>query len=457
MSCTINLGTGQAPGVANHASDPVWKIFDIKRDVVTGPAVLIGNPKWGAAPTGLHWIATQPGPNSGGDQYLDGNYAFQTDFYGDEGVLTFRVKADNAVKVYLGGTLLLDWGDPTGVSYSGWQSFSPLQTVTSGLQTVNTLTLILHNNAGPLGTYMGVLFEGQFERSSGSPAFIQSTFGTRGNFEMAVPHPSGGIAHYYRDNDHPSLTWHGPTAVFGSPDAVGAVSMIQSHFNNLEVVARIDDALVHFYRDSSSGQWFGPFPIATGVHGTPSLIEDKAGNFQVAAPVTGGIARYYRDNSVTGLPWSSLNGVAAPPVQAVSMIQSTFGGNLEIIARMGNQLGHFFCSSSWGAWQGPYLFASAVVGAPAMIQSRLGAQGNFEVITPLAAGGFAHFWRDNASPAMTWHGPTVIGTSSMDGVALIQSNYNNNLEFVATIGCYGAAHFYRTNTLAWFGPNVIVP
>jgi hypothetical protein len=147
MSCIINLGTGQAPGTISHASDPIWTIFNAQADIITGPAVLVGNPIWGPAPQGLHWIATQPGVQAGGDQYPEGDYIYQAVFYGDEGVLNFRVKADNAVKVFLNGTLMLVWGDDTGVSHSGWQNFSPLQTITTGFQETNTLILKVHNNS----------------------------------------------------------------------------------------------------------------------------------------------------------------------------------------------------------------------------------------------------------------------------------------------------------------------
>jgi hypothetical protein len=127
----------------------------------SGPAVLIGDPVWGAAPAGSHWIATDPLPaDPGGSQYAAGTYVYAATFFGDSGILSFMVKADNAVSVYLNGNPvpLLNWGDPAGVLSTGWATFSPLQTVTSGFQAVNTLELDVHNN----GIYTGALLEGQF-------------------------------------------------------------------------------------------------------------------------------------------------------------------------------------------------------------------------------------------------------------------------------------------------------
>jgi hypothetical protein len=331
--------------------------------------------------------------------------------------------------------------------------------VTTGFQDVNTLDLVVHNNVGSTGTsYMGVLLEGGFDRSCGNPALIQSTFGTKGNFEVVVPHPVDGISHYYRDNDKPSYPWMGPTAVFAVPQKVGGVSIIQSIFNNLEVIARIGSSLAHFYRDSSSGTWMGGQFFAFGISGAPSLIQNLAGNFEVVtALATGGMARFYRDNSAPNFPWYGATGVATVAARAVSLIQSSYGGNLEVVARIGSQLAHFYRDASSGNWGGPDFFASGVSGAPSLIQSQIGAPGNFEVVTPLASGGMGHFWRENSHPSMPWHGPNVFGSGSVDGVALIQSNYGYNLEVVATVGCNGLSHYYRDNLGNWSGPAVIVP
>jgi hypothetical protein len=376
-------------------------------------------------------------------------------------VLSFSVKADNAVSVFLNGVLLMSWGDFMGMTQSGWSSFSPVQTVTTGFQAVNRLELRVHNNLDPTTgatTYTGVLLQGAFERSSGNPGLIQSTFGTTvGNFEVVVPHPTGGIAHYYRDNDQSALPWIGPTAVFGLPDTVDAVSLIRSSFNNLEVVARIGNELFHFYRDSASGVWSGAYFVAYGVSGTPSLIQNVTGDFEVVTPLlAGGMAHYYRDNSAP-FSWHGPTMVSASAAQAVSLIQGTYGGNLELVARVGSDLFHFYRDSASGNWGGPYPVASGVSGTPSLIQSRAGAPGNFEAVTPLATGGMAHFWRDNVNPALPWVGGYPFGSGGVDGTALIQSNYGFNLEVVATVGCHGLSHYYRDYLNVWSGPTIIVP
>ncbi len=93
---------------------------------------------------------------------------------------------------------------------------------------------------------------------AGNPVLIQSRFGTKGNFEMVVPSASGGLVHYWRNNDAANLPWSAPTPFGQSLGTVDAVTMIESNFGspgNLEVVARTGNKLYAFWRDS---QWHGP-------------------------------------------------------------------------------------------------------------------------------------------------------------------------------------------------------
>ena len=451
QSCSVNLGTGQAPGVPDKASDPVWQFFDPKTDTVI-PAVLIGNPVWGAPPSGLHWIASQPGPLSGGSQYAAGDYIFYATFQGSQGVLNFQVKADNAVDVTLNSTPLLTWGNKINdKDHSGWNSFSPMQTIVTGFQQTNYLILTVHNlGSSGSGSNMGVLLQGQFNCTCGNPALVQSNYGKQGDFDVVAPYPSGGIAHYWRDNDHNGV-WYGPTTIFGSSGPVDAVSMIESSYGNLEVVARVGTKLAHYYRDQSSGTWSGPTVIASGVSGIPSLIQSSSSNFEVVTPLaSGGMAHYYRDS----LGWHQTAVFGTGNVDAVSLIQSSYGGNLELVARIGSQLGHFY-RDYLGAWNGPTTFASGVSGAPSLIQGPFGSPGNFEVVTPLAVGGMAHYWRDNSNPKQPWNLAAWFGSGNVGGVSLIHSNYGNNFEVVDSVGCTTLQHYYRDYQNHWNGPTSI--
>ena len=208
---------------------------------------------------------------------------------------------------------------------------------------------------------------------SGDPCFIQSRFGTRGNFELVVPLASGGIAHYDRNNDDPSFPWFGPN-VFGADVGIfSAVSLIQSNFGtpgNLEVVAIFQGQLLHFSRDSGPGfHWFGPEPViangraVTGVTGNPSLIQSRfltRGNFELVVPIfEGGLAHFDRNNDDPAFPWFGPNifGLDLGGFGSVSLIQSNFGnpGNLELVVTAEGVLEAFFRDSGPAFhWFGPY-------------------------------------------------------------------------------------------------------
>src|SRR6201993_4055322 len=177
---------------------------------------------------------------------------------------------------------------------------------------------------------------------SGLPTLIQSCCGNKGNFELLTPMASGGLAHYWRNNDDPSVPWFGPIRFGQEAGCFEAVGMIQSNFGdpgNLEVVGRIADRLVFFLRYSG------------------------------------------------------------PPLR--------WNGSIPIVADGGPIAG--------------------VTGNPVLIQSRCGNKGNFELVTPVASGGLAHYWRNNDDPAIPWHGPTIFGKElgTVRSVSVIERKFGN--------------------------------
>jgi hypothetical protein len=292
---------------------------------------------------------------------------------------------------------------------------------------------------------------------------IQSSFGTKGNFEVVVPRRAGGLAHYWRDNDAAGLPWHAP-ADFGGGSLSGA-ALIQSSFGgNLEVVAVEGNRLVHYWREGN--EWHPSTHFGGGVSGTPALIQSsfgKRGNFEVVVPrQAGGLAHYWRDNDSPDLPWSGPTDFGEGSVSAAALIQSNFDGNLEVVALepgswfppRSSRLVHYWREGN--EWHPSTHFGGGVSGTPALIQSSFGNRGNFEVVVPRQAGGLAHHWRDNDSPDLPWSGPTDFGEGSVSAAALIQSNFDGNLEVVALEpGSWlpwsrtRLAHYWRSDT--WSG------
>jgi hypothetical protein len=106
---------------------------------------------------------------------------------------------------------------------------------------------------------------------SGNPVMIQGRYGTKHNFEVVSPQIGGGLVHYSRNNDNIDFPWGMPMYISNTGSEVNALSLIQSTLpkkdydppyppRDLEVVARMGDQLVHFWRDSGpTFQWHGPY------------------------------------------------------------------------------------------------------------------------------------------------------------------------------------------------------
>ncbi|HEU0016148.1 MAG TPA: galactose oxidase-like domain-containing protein [Longimicrobium sp.] len=298
-------------------------------------------------------------------------------------------------------------------------------------------------------------------RSSGF--LIESSHGTKGNFEVVTPRTGGGVSHLWRNNDVAGFPWSGPAIAFGSTGDVSAASLIQSNYGaagNLEAVVREGNQLFHIWRDDgASWRWQGRtyLPGATAVSGVPGFIQSSfgtMGNFEVVAPLAGGgLAHWWRAND-GGQTWYGPFPFGSGTVNAVALLQSNFGspGNLEVVAQVGSQLVHYFRDAS--GWHGPTPFASGVSGAPGFIQSSFGTKGNFEVVAPLAAGGLGHWWRANDTD-QAWHGPTVFGAGAAQAASLIQSDVcaPGNFEVVTRAGTQ-LRHYWR-DTSGWHGPNTV--
>lgn len=339
-------------------------------------------------------------------------------------------------------------------------------------------------------------------------SMIVSTFGP-GNFELAAPAPNGAMSLRSRLNTRPDLAWDGVARIGVGPycedDPVryGAVSMIQSDrpnrpgdiqwFNRLYLAARCGDRVVYLWRDAAPPwEWHGPYPVIavepddrrlpfSDAAGNVALIRSHLGkpqqNWELIAPAAhgGGVLHFWRDNTAL-FPLHDDWRVAPRflqslgTVDAITMIESQLAKDvfaLEVVARVGQRL--------WFAWRNaalqwagpmaidvdghPILEAS---GMPSLIQSRYGAKKrNFELVTPRAAGGLLHLWRNNDSdnPA-DWRwgraAPVLDPGGHYTSVSVLHGAFGadpGNLELVARTDDGRVMHFWRDNaTLQWQPP-----
>ena len=95
---------------------------------------------------------------------------------------------------------------------------------------------------------------------TGIPSMVQGRNGFFGDFELVVPLTNGAMVHLSRLNDDPGLSWT-VAQQFGGP-GITEVSLIDSDFGNLELVARVGDRYTHFWHHRESGTWVGPAAVA---------------------------------------------------------------------------------------------------------------------------------------------------------------------------------------------------
>jgi hypothetical protein len=196
----------------------------------------------------------------------------------------------------------------------------------------------------------------------GSPSIVQSRYGSRGNFELVVPSASGGLDFYWRDNDAAGLPWSGPHRLGHHLGHTDGVSLIQSNFGhpgNLELSATAGGRIFTFWRGPYG--WNGPHLLGSGVRGNPSLIQSRfgfRGNFEVVVPsLHGGLDFYWRNNDAPGFPWYGPYRIvhSVGDAGASGLIQSNYGGNLEVVSRSAERLD--FATRGPAGWGHPMVLA----------------------------------------------------------------------------------------------------
>lgn len=193
----------------------------------------------------------------------------------------------------------------------------------------------------------------------------------------------------------------------------------------------------------------------------------EVGNFELVVPsAAGGFIHCHRLNDIDAQPWEGPTAFGSAMASGVSLFQSPARGEtpayLEMIARAAEKL-VYYCREDVAPfrWFGPFIVRTGVFGGAAMIET---ANGDFEIVAPLATGGLVQINRNNSDEAKPWTDVATFGveTGLVDGVALIQSNFGDpgNLEIVVNMRAGGAnvlAHYWRDAApgSTWNGPGII--
>jgi hypothetical protein len=172
---------------------------------------------------------------------------------------------------------------------------------------------------------------------TGNPVLIQSR-SNKGNFELITPAASGGLAHYWRNND---VRRSRGTGSRSSGRNSGLSHQFRLFRADLEIQATWKSLPASAPPSNSYGATSvrrfarnGPTPIvANGI--SPVLIESRfgaIGNFELLAiepsfSPNRGIAHYWRNNDDSILPWSEStvfgrDPARQTPIESLTFIQS---------------------------------------------------------------------------------------------------------------------------------------
>ncbi|MDQ5866428.1 MAG: CAP domain-containing protein [Chloroflexota bacterium] len=221
-----------------------------------------------------------------------------------------------------------------------------------------------------------------------------------------------------------------------------------------------------------------PFPsFASGVSGNPALVRVLAApinSHEVVVPLAaGGLGHYWLIENTTQWNGPTIILKDEGQVGGVAMIQGIvdMGYHLEVVFRVGDRLAHVQGDPRSPGWAPPTNIGSGVSGIPGLVESTGGmgesfpglndSYGTLDVVVPLAAGGLAHFWRNNTTNSdipYTWSKPTPFAQNEgqFDAVAILQTPRTGPrmFEVVARKG-NRLAYFSRDNAgpdSPWKGP-----
>jgi hypothetical protein len=145
---------------------------------------------------------------------------------------------------------------------------------------------------------------------------------------------------------------------------------IQSNFGtkgNFEVVVREGDKLRHYWRnnDAAGTPWTAGPLFGANVDSAPALIQSNfgtKGNFEVAVREGTQLRHYWRNNDAAGTPWTAGPLFGSNVDSAPALIQSNFGtkGNFEVAVRQGIQLRHYWRNNDEYPWTAGPLFGEHV-------------------------------------------------------------------------------------------------
>jgi hypothetical protein len=186
------------------------------------------------------------------------------------------------------------------------------------------------------------------------PFFIRRKKSTGKTVEWLSASLEKGISYWRSENSSDKSYLYGPYT-FGS-DKVEAFTALETHYGNIELICRVGNNLIHYWRDEKSGEWFKSPAFADGVKGTPVIIESSHGNFEVLAPLKkGGLGHWWRNNHHSDLTWTGPAAFGKDIYNEVILVENN-SNQLTAVVKTNDGYRYFVRDDghSW-KWLGPYI------------------------------------------------------------------------------------------------------
>ena len=254
------------------------------------------------------------------------------------------------------------------------------------------------------------------DQATGPGSVMQSSFGPRGNFEVAVLE-GRNLVHHFIDTSDFSKGWQRGGVI--SDQATGPGSLMQSSFGprgNFEVAVLEGRNLVHHFLDTNDTNrgWQRGGVISDQATGPGSLMQSSfgpRGNFEVAVLEGRNLVHHFLDTNDTNRGWQRGGVISDQATGPGSLIQSSFGprGNFEVVVLEGRNLVHHFLDTNDTnrGWQRGGVISDQATGPGSLIQSSFGPNGNFEVVV-LEGRNLVHHFIDTSDFSKGWERGGVI-------------------------------------------------
>lgn len=287
------------------------------------------------------------------------------------------------------------------------------------------------------------------------------------NFEMLSRSSAKKLQHWWRDNSKSGFPWAKAYAPFGN-DVSSFPTLTATTFNrNFECVyTTTQNRLHHWWFSQNTKKWkdggvFGPTD-AVGVAGFIQSNYNAPGNFEVVVRTKDGkLNHWWR---IGEGPWTWKDGgrfAGNVSLSGAALLQSRFGkrGNFELVCVLTSGKMEHWCrvNDNGSFWKKGPTFGSSVKSPPCMIEALFGAEdetdsGNFELC--VAVGGkVQHWWRNN-SGSLAWAHSATFGHHVKQVVGLVQGSYPFNLEVLVLRSDNKLQHYWRTG-MKWHEGAII--